>query len=212
MSTVDFLGNAKDHSAASSDLARSGSPTFGYDGNSFIQCGVGTDFLQGSTSAQDVTGTEAWIDPALRGLTWGCWVNVGSSPTNLGGIASIWPNAPQYSYCLYWTSGNEVITAVSGSGTTFVLITSSAQALQNWTFVVGRFTPSTELALIVDQTKLVNTTSVPASLHNSTSQFEVGRLLANNARILQAKFRDVFICASVLSDETIENVRLSSLP
>lgn len=212
MSTVDFLGNAKDHSAASSDLARSGSPTFGYDGNSFIQCGVGNDFLQGSTSAQDVTGIEAWMDVAVRGLTWGCWVKVDTQPAVLDGLMGIWPGTPQNAYTMYFDSSNRVVCGITTDGITSVAATSPVQAVSQWMFVVGRFTPSAEIAVFTNTTKTANTTSVPASIFNSTGIFEIGRLLGLNTRILHGKIRDAFLCASVLSDSLIEDVRLSSLP
>ncbi len=212
MSTVDFLGNAKDHSAGSSDLSRSGSPTFGYDGDPFVQCGVASDFLQGSTSAQDVTGVEAWMAPSIRGLTVGCWVKVDATPANVGGMVSIYGAASQRSFALFWNSSNEALFGVSGAGTVVVNVASPASAVGVWAFVVGRFTPSTEVAVFVNDVKTVVTASVPASAFNSTQAFEVGRIEANNARILEAKFRDAFICAAILSDAQIASLRLSSLP
>jgi len=212
MSVVDFLGNAKDHSAGSSDLARSGGPTFGYDGNAFVQCGVATDFLQGSTSAQDVTGVETWIDPSIRGLTVGCWVKVDATPGVVGGLVTIYGVATQRSFALFWNSSNQVVFGVSGDGTVVTNVNSSPSAVDVWAFVVGRFTPSAEVAVIVNGTKTATTISVPASAFNSTQPFEIGRISNNNSQILEAKWRDAFICASILSDAQIEDLRLSSLP
>ena len=212
MSAVDFLGNAKDHSGASSDLARSGAPQFGYDGNAFIQCGVGNDILQGSTSAQDVSGTETWINPAIRGLTWGGWVKVDTTPLVFGGVVSIWPSPTQQSYTLNWRSDNTVYATVSSDGTAATFVQSPAQSIAEWMFIVGRFTPSTELAIFTNATKTVVTASVPASLHNSTGVFTVGGMLGLSTRVLEAKFRDVFVCAVILTDSQIENLRLSSAP
>lgn len=212
MSAVDFLGNAKDHSGASSDLSRSGSPTFGYDGNAFVQTGVGNDILQGSTSAQDVSGTEAWMASAIRGLTWGCWVNVDATPSVFGGMVSIWPSPTQASYSLNWRSDNTIYGSVSVDGTATVFVSSAARAIEEWLFVVARFTPSTEIAIFTNDTKVVNTTSIPASLHNSTGAFEVGGMLGLSTRVLEAKFRDIFLCQAILTDVQIEDLRLSSLP
>jgi len=212
MSAVDFLGNAKDHSAGSSDLSGSGAPLFGYDGDSFVQCGVASDFLQGSTSAQDVTGVETWIDPSIRGLTVGCWVKVDDTPGTVGGLVTIYGAAGQRSFALFFNSSREVAFGVSGAGTVVVNVYSAAIVIGVWAFVVGRFTPSIEVAVFANGVKSVVTASVPANTFNSTNPFEVGRISNNDAQILEGKFRDVFICAAVLSDVQIENIRLSSMP
>ncbi|MCK5014679.1 MAG: hypothetical protein KAS66_12765 [Candidatus Omnitrophica bacterium] len=212
MSTVDFLGNAKDHSAGSSDLARIGGPTFGYDGDAFVQCGVGTDYLAGSTSAQTITGTEVWIAPAIRGLTVGCWVRVDASPTTTGGLVTKWGIGGTRSYLLAWQTDNKALFGVTATGGAATSIASGINMLDEWIFIVGRFTPSNEVAVFVDSAKFVNTTAVPASIFTGTSVFEVARLGALTSGILQASFRDAFLCAVALTDIQIENLRLSSLP
>lgn len=212
MSAVDFLGNAKDHSAGSSDLSRSGTPKFGYDGNGFVQTGNATDYLAGSVSAQTVTGVEVWMDPLIRGVTVGCWVNVSSTPASQAGMVSRQSGAGQRSFMLLWSSSDVAHFFVSNDGSATVSVASAAQGLSMWHFVVGRFTPSTEIAIFVDGIKSINTTSIPASLFVGTSPFEVGRINTTAAQILDGKIRDVFLCSSILSDELIEKIRISSLP
>lgn len=212
MSAVDFLGNAKDHSAASSDLARSGAPTFGFDGNSYVQMGVANDFLQGSTSAQSISGTETWIDPAIRGLTVGCWLNLGTLPPTDRGLVTRWYTPPNRSYALYLVSAGVCIFGVSSNGTLFQYAQSAGIATGQWTFLVGRFTPSTEVAVFVNGVKVTNTTSIPAATFTATATFEVGRTNANNANIVHGKIRDGFLCQTALTDVQIENLRLASLP
>lgn len=212
MSVVDYTGKAKDHSGASSDLSRVGSPTFGFDGNSYVQCGAGNDFLTGFTSQQQITGTEAWIDPAIRGLTLGCWVNVTTGPVTTEGLITRWGGATIKSYLLYFVSGGALRFGVSVDGTASTLVQSGVLTVGQWFFVAGRFIPSTEIAIFVNGVKVVNTTSVPATLFAGTSVFELGRYLSNNAFILHGKMRDAFLCQAVLADAQIENLRLSSLP
>lgn len=212
MSVVDFLGNAKDHSGASSDLARVGSPQFGYDGDAYVQCGVGSDYLAGSTSAQTVTGLEAWIDPNIRGLTVGCWVKVGASPAANAGLVTKWGLSTTRSYQLAWRADNSVLFGVTAAGTTATLVLSDVSGIGVWTYIVGRFTPSTELAVFVNQAKSVNTTSIPSSIFTGTSIFEIARVGATAPGILEAKFRDAFLCQAILTDAEIESLRLASLP
>lgn len=212
MSIVDFLGNAKDHSGASSDLARIGSPTFGYDGNAYVQCGVANDYLAGSTSAQTVTGTEVWIAPALRGLTLGGWFKIDATPTLSSGLATKGAGTPNRGYELILDTLNQPSFDVSGDGTALVQATGSAIVLEAWVFLAGRFTPSIEVAMFVDNVKTVNTTSIPASINTNTQPFEIARRLNTNTRITECKSRDCFLTASVLSDATIESVRLASMP
>lgn len=212
MSAVDFLGNAKDHSGASSDLARVGSPQFGHGTGSYVQCGVGTDYLAGSASAQTITGLETWIEPAIRGLTVGVWVKVDVSPVANTGLVTKWGLATTRSYQLTWRADNSVLFGVTAAGTTATLVLSGVTGIGVWTYIVGRFTPSNELAVFVNQAKVVNTTSIPASIFTGTSIFEIGRVGATSPGILEAKFRDAFLCQAILTDVEIEDLRLSSLP
>jgi len=212
MSAVDWLGNAKDHSGASSDLSRAGAPVFGYDGNGYIQCGVGNDYLTGSIGAQQITGTEAWILAGIRGLTVGCWLNLDTLPSTTEGLAGRWFASPNRSYMLGMVSPGSPRFLASGDGTAAVFATGNAIITGSWVFLVGRFTPSGEVAIFVDGVKTVNTSSVPASLHAGTAVFEAGRLDGNDANIVHGKIRDVFLCSSVLGDSLIEEVRLASLP
>lgn len=212
MSVVDFLGNAKDHSGASSDLARVGSPQFGHGSGSYIQCSPVGNYLAGSISAQAVTGTETWIEPAIRGVTVGAWIRADSSPVSLGGLLGRWSGTPQKSFSLLWASADTVSFLVSGDGLVSITVVGSVQPLVTWLFIVGRFTPSTEVALFVNDVKVTNTTSIPAALFGGTSVFEVGRVNANNSNVLAGRFRDAFLTASALTDVEIENLRLSSLP
>lgn len=213
MSIVDFLGNAKDHSAASSDLARAGAPQFGYDGsNAYAQCGVGNDYLQGSTSAQTITGLETWIEPTLRGLTLGGWFNIDSLPVSASGFITKDGGSPQRSYSLVLFSTGDASFNVSGNGLTVQSVNLATGSILVWRFIAARFTPSTEIAVFVDGTKVVNTTSIPASLFVSTQPFEIGRYLNQDARIAHIKIRDPFLCQAILTDAQIESLRLSSLP
>lgn len=212
MSAVDFLGNAKDHSGASSDLAGIGSTYFSYDGNANVHTGPGTDYLAGSVSAQRVLGTEAWIDSSLRGLTVGGWVKIDALPAVSSGIIGQSGDTPNRSWTLRVLSTGQPSFFVSGTGAAVVDASGVAVATGVWHFFAGRFIPSTEVAVFANGDKTVNTTAVPASLFTSTQAFEIGRYFNNNTLVFHGAIRDAFLCATALSDELIEQVRLSSTP
>lgn len=212
MSIAKYTGEAIDHSGASSDLTRVGAPQFGYDDDSYMQVGVSTDYLTGFTTQQSVTGLEAWIDPAIRGMTLGCWIYLDVTPPPNKGIISKWQVSPQRSYSLHFTTGSALAFLVTLNGTSVIFVTGSVIPVQTWTFVAGRFTPSTEIALFINDAKFTNTTTIPASLNVSTAVFEVGRVSAADANILKAKIRDVFLCQTILTDDQVETLRRNSLP
>ncbi len=84
------------------------------------------------------------------------------------------------SYLLYLNNvGGTVVFVIStngslGAGSSNDVAT-GALAISNWYFIVGRYTPSTELAVFVNGVKTVNTTAIVASAFNSNAQFEIGR-------------------------------------
>jgi hypothetical protein len=212
MSAVNYLGRAVDHSNASVHLQRTGSPTYGFDGNAYIQLGVATDFLHTASSELDFTGTEAWIDPAIQGLTVGGWFMMDASSVVDRGLITKDITAPNRGFALLQKNTNQYGFFISGDGSGVSQVIGSTALVSQWQFVVGRFTPSTEVAVFVDGNKASLTTSVPAQCTVSTQNFEVGRYLANNSQIVHGKARDLFICAAALSDSLIEEVYKASTP
>jgi hypothetical protein len=211
MGIRDGMGQVMEHGSGGPKLAETGSCPTGYDGNSFVHLGNGTNYLS-NTIPGVIDGTETWISSSMRGLTIGGWVMADSTPASLAGIVSRWGTTPNRGYALEWLSTNKVRFVMSGTGANAVLVESAVRPISAWTFIVGRFTPSTEVAVFVDGDKDVNTTAIPASIYASTQDFEIGRVEANNSYILHGKVRDVFVCAAALSDELIEEIRATSAP
>lgn len=212
MSAVNSTGAAIDHSNASVSLIRQGSPTYNFDGNAFVQLGVANDYLKEPTSIISITGTEAWIASGLRGMTVGGWFWVDSTPGIVSGLISKDAPDPERGFALSWDATNAPGMSMSGNGSTIVGVSYSVLPLNTWNFIVGRFTPSAELALLVNGNKVTNTTSIPASINVSTQDFEVGRFYNDNNRILEGRFRDDFICATALPDATIAELYRGSMP
>ncbi len=204
-------GSVVGHSGAGASLVQTGVCPVGYDGKSFAGLGNGTNYLY-TSSGLGITGLETFIEAALRGLTVGGWFKVGISPTTTSGLISKDGPSPQRGYALSVTTSDQAGFQVSGAGTSIVSVAGQALALGQWRFIVGRFTPSVEVAVIDDGNKTVNTTAIPASCFASSQNFEVGRFFNGNNRIITADTRDVFVCAAALSDELIGQVRAASLP
>ncbi len=204
-------GSVVGHSGAGASLVQTGVCPVGYDGNSFAGLGNGTNYLY-TSSGLGITGLETFIEPALRGLTIGGWFKVETMPINGDGVISKDAAAPNAGYALAIRQNGETQFYISQNGTALSLVMSSSATIGEWHFLVGRFTPSTEVAVFVDAVKTVNTTSIGASINVSSQNFEVGRYINDNTRILHSETRDVFVCAAALSDELIEQTRAASSP
>lgn len=211
MGIRDIAGNVRDHSGAGSTLPEVGTCPVGYDGNSFTRLGNGTNYLQAG-SGFGVTGLETWVDASLRGLTVGGWFFAASTPTSLSGIVSKWGVVPQRGYALEWTSGDVARFAMSSTGANGFFVDSAVLSLSAWHFLVGRFVPGTEVAIFANGNKLVSTAGIPASIFASSQPFEVGRIEGDNSLVFSGMSRDVFVCASALSDSVIEQLRATSVP
>jgi hypothetical protein len=171
-------GNTFDLSGQAKTLTYNGNPQFNFY-NGLVPYlafdGVG-DWLSRADEADfDILGNEAIIVAAARGLTMGAWVWL----TNLGAteiIINKWnPTGNQQSYLLYKTGGNFVEMAISSTGAnTFVATGATTISTGSWFFVVGRFTPSTEVAIFTNNNKVTNVTAIPATIFNSTANFLIG--------------------------------------
>ena len=208
----DGLGAAMDM-ASNMDLTPIGSPTFGYDGHPYMLTDrTGVDYFFGSPFPACV-GTEVWVDPTIRGLTVGCWMYpegaIGAS--NVGVISRSGGGSDRGYAILAKDSGLSFLIA-SAPAVFLSSPISDAASVGEWHFVVGRFTPSTEVAIFLDGSKKTETTSIPAAINASTQAFEVGRQFNDNNRIISARIRDIFVCQAALSDELIEEIRVTSSP
>ena len=173
--------------------------------------GNGTNYFAKS-GLYGLTGLETFIGAALRGFTIGGWFMVDAAPTLEAGLISRDGVAGNRGYNLNWKNAGTVQFTISVDGTAFFVVTSVATTLSVWHFIVGRFIPSVETAIFVDGSKAVNDVSVPASCSVPTQDFEVGRYRNNDARVVTAKVRDVFICRAALSDALIEEIRTATVP
>lgn len=169
-----------------------------------------SQYLSAANAAwNQIQGTEARVTPGARGLTMGGWFfNNSTAPANFKGLMSKWQDAVgnQRSYLLAQNTNGHFQAYISGNGTTQFSVDEGVIPASSWHFVVMRYTASAELAIFdnwdgVTGAKVVNTTSIPASLFNSTAEFEIGAYDAATATSFFAGFYSLaFLCCAALTD------------
>jgi hypothetical protein len=124
---------------------------------------------------------------------------------------SQWGSAGQRGWEVYAATDDALHAAMTNDGTNTGAATSIASAVTTgqWLFVVMRFTASAELALFVgdgeDLSKGTDTSSVPASIHNSTSQYRYMRS-GDGSFSFDGRMGIQFLSAAAVDDTTIEGL------
>lgn len=160
----------------------------------------------GAANWADITGTEAYIVAAQRGLTLGGWFRFGAvAPSTFDGVIGKFNSGTgQKSYqILAFNAGSNIYFVVSTNGVAEVQAISTVAISTNvWYFCIGRFTPSTEVAMFINNTKTTNVAGVPATIFDGAAQFEIAR--RNSAPLfLNGRASLCFLCAAALSDSII---------
>jgi len=208
MSSVDENGNALDLSGKGLTLAYAGNPGYNYQGLApYIDLdGVGDSLSRNDEAALDIIGTEGFIASAKRGLTIGGWFWFDTLVTARL-IMSKWKvtGSNDRSYRLYWSQVNNAFTFdISTDGIATVFAASTAgYSTGRWYWIVGRFTPSTEVAIFINRVKTTNLVGVPASLFNSISTFYIGTQDAGATFMMDGRVSICFLSSALLSDTII---------
>ena len=130
-------------------------------------------------------------------LTLGCWVYFDAESTDVvTGIMSKWyETGNQRAFVIYKSAANKIVFSVSVDGSAVISVDDlgASYVVGQWFYVVGRYTPSEELALFVNGMWYQNITSIPASLMNSSEPFELGRY--NRTNYLDGRMSQSFLCA-----------------
>lgn len=157
-------------------------------------------------SQHDITGTETYISANERGLTLGGWFKFTTVPASVFGLISKWyilGGTNQGAYRLIKTAANTIQFDITTDGSTVVSATSTATVAKDiWYHLYGRFDPSTELAVFVDNVKATNAVAIPASVFNSNEPLQVGR--TSRANYLDGKASMCHLNSAQLSDGIIE--------
>lgn len=211
MSSVQrSTGNAYDLSGQGRTLTYNGNPTYNiFNGFApYIDLDGTGDYLSRADETDlDILGTETLYASAVRGLTLGGWFRAGAVGGASGaGMITKLDAGTQNSYALIMAaSGTAPIFYVSGNGSALTTVASSVSpGVGNWFFGVGRYTPSTKIDVFVNGVSTTNTTSIPASLFNSTTALNVGQYAGGN--LLTGQATSLFLCANAVPDAKLNEV------
>jgi len=177
----------KDISGNSNTLTRSGTiKTIQYDNNivpyaQFDKAGSAYAF-HADSAAFDIIGNESWTDSTSWGLTMGGWWQV----NNLGVVSEVLmakflQAGNQKAYRLQVTSAGEILQfTLSDDGSTNLSFGSTfAPTANTWFYAAVWWKPSSVMRIyygLATDNDLVSeekTSSVPATLHDSTGQFTI---------------------------------------
>ena len=155
----------------------------------------------------DIIGNEAYIATDERGLTMGGWFKFSTIPASIFGLMGKWyisgGGVNEAAYSLIKTAANLITFQVTTDGSTVVSVTSTGAVAANiWYHIYGRFDPSKELAVFVDNVKFTNAVGPPATIFNSDEPFSIGWY--NRANYDDGKASMCHLNASMLSDSIVE--------
>lgn len=214
MAAFNSTGDAIDQSGHGHTLTYNGNPTYNADGLiPYIDFDGTGDYLSRTDEADlDFIGTESYIASALRGLTIGGWFypnrQTASEALMIKADGATFPNLAFQMLHRGDISGDPFRWVVSDGSSSFTIDTASSTQ-DTWQFISGRLVPSASLDAFLGDTKTSNTTSIPASLTNSASPFQIGA--RNGASIpFDGRASMCFLCATALPDSTINLIYQTS--
>lgn len=153
-----------------------------------------------SEAGLQITGTEGSVKSTHRGLTLGGWFYFNSTAAALGMLSKTGASANN-AYWLYLPAGGAVQMGIGSGAANQYGAFNAVPSATTWHFIVGRYTPSTELAVFQDGVKGVpNTTGIYASINTSADAFEVGRIFDSAGSRLNGNVALLFLCAAALPD------------
>ena len=211
MSAFDGSGNIADISGNGNSLTRAGNPTFNYGGlMTYVDLdGTGDYYYHADSANFDILGTEGHVASAKRGLTFGSLFNPDQATpaANEVLISKTSSTAADSAYTIYRDTSGIFYGRIYNSSS-FVTATGIALSEQ-WVLAVCRFNPSTEISIYLNGTWYPNTTSIPASINNSSAQFKIGDG-GSGGSYFDGKVSLSFLCATYLSDDIISSLYQTS--
>lgn len=197
--------------ATKQDMVYNGNPTYNYYNGivPYIDLDGTGDYLNVADNTDiDVIGTETQY--AHPGLTVGCWFN-GDTFTSVNNGLITKTNVPsgsgQIAWYLTWDFDSSIgfSTSTAGTGATSGGVSSSSNVALagSWVFAAGRWTPSTEWKVWVNDSTFTNTTSVHAAIFNSSAPLTIGDFGTPATGPLDGQITFCFMCATALSDAMV---------
>lgn len=205
LGSVDQTGAVYDLTHQGRTLTYNGNPTFNQHRQiiPYLDLDGTVDHLSRATEAGlEIVGTETIYASATRGLTMGGWFWSDSIATQYGLIGKFLATGNNRSYWLqFFSSQGSFSVSVDGTAVTSVAVGSGLVSATPY-FVCGRFTPSTELKVWVNEQTNINTTSIPASLAVKTADFTMGGF-SGGTFLLDGRIFCGFLSANALSDDVV---------
>jgi hypothetical protein len=206
MSSVDGSGNLRDLSEQDRTLTNTNTAQYNYSNLiPYAQFTAASSqyFTRADEAGLDILGTESYIASAARGLTMGCWCWFDNAATALEFLLSKWGAVGQRSYLLRRSATGFGQFVITNDGSIQETVPASTTIdVATWVFMAGRFTPSAELKIWVNNNSWTNTSGISASIFNSNAAFTLGASSVPDS-YLGGRLSMCFLCATALSDAII---------
>lgn len=199
MSSSDETGAAFDLSGQGRTLAYNGNPLYSVENlhPGIALDGTGDYLSRADENGLDITGTDATIAAALRGLTLGGWFTFDAFDNDAGLIQKLNNGADSYGLFESTTGTNHAYMQINGDS-----LSSGALVTGQWYHIIMRFTPSTQYGIFVNGTWVTSAAGVDASMsHATASDLYFGRWSTN---YFQGWMSLCFLCAAALPDRVIQ--------
>lgn len=196
MSSVDENGDVYDLAMQGRTLTNTNTVTFSNTNFlPFAEFNASTNYLTRADEAGlDITGN----------LTFGCWARFNATGSFEALFNKYLSTGNQRSYTIFKNSSDLAVCSISVDGTAVTTLTSTSTFAQDtWGFIVGKFTVLTSLDVWLNDEKSTNTTSIPASIFNSTAPFRIGE---SSGGYTNGDVALAFLCAYALPDNMITNL------
>lgn len=180
----------------------------GYNSGAVTEFEYASSYTSGNTEYLTITdGAQSGLD--LTGdFTISAWIKLSSLATDNKGICGKWATAGQRSYIWRIDTTGDIQLYTTSDGTTAVLNedTGSDLVIDTWYHLVQVFEAGTRAEMYVDgSSSYTDTTSINASVFNSTANFCVGATQTNDA-FFDGEIQDVIVWNVALSDTNVSDL------
>jgi len=209
MSSVDYAvaNRALDLSGQGYHLSDNNTPLFNYDSLApYVEFDGANQYLSradgGAATWADITGTETYVNSAVRGLTLGGWWWIDQSTGSNQHLINKNNGGATLAYFLRFSNATSTAAFVIDDGVgSQTLDTVGTVSFLEWHFIAGRFDPSNQMSIWLDDVQC-DAGTARASIQDTTAPLTVGATGVPNL-YLDGRASMVFLCAAALSDAII---------
>jgi hypothetical protein len=153
-----------------------------------------------------LSATDAELPLTTGAQTFAAWVRSTNLTSNQD-IMTCWDTVGDRAFLLRFVgSSNKLNFRISSTGSDNITIDSSTSLVVNtWTHVCAVFVPSTSITIYIDGVSdASNTTSIPASINDSSDDFVMGnRLVGGTSNFWSGQLDEACIFDKALSDDEV---------